>query len=109
MRWDRILGDLVDEPTQRKPRMIIKKKQPDNEFKVRHMYRNNLNQSTFKITKKFWLDIEWCYKVRYMETGNEVIFTERHFRDLVKESRFRRIVDSKTGDEHFDDNELFQL
>lgn len=89
---------------------ITKKKQPDNEFKVRWRFRNNLNYQTFKITKKFWIDIEWCYKVKYIDSGSERIFTESHFRSLLNRSRFRRI-NPKVGDkkEHFDDNELFNI
>ena len=89
---------------------VARPKQPDNEFKVRWAFRNNLNHKTFKITKKFWLDIEWCYKVKYTEGGNEHIFTESYFRNLIEQSRFRRInVKVGNGKEHFDDNELFNM
>lgn len=83
---------------------------PDNEFKVRWSFRNILNQKTFKIIKKFWLDIEWCYKVKYIESGNEHIFTESQFRRLIEQSRFKRIVKKVgSGKEHFNDNELFKM
>jgi hypothetical protein len=92
-----------------KPRIIPAKKRPANEFKVRWQFRNNLNQKTFKISKKFWLDIEWCYKVKYIESGGEHIFTESHFRSLIEQSRFQRINHKVDDKEHFNDNELFTL
>ena len=99
----------MEEQEHFKKSMRVKKKVPDNEFKVRWTFRNNLNHSTFKIKKKFWLEIAGCYKVKYIETENEVIFTESHFRNLVEGSRFRRIDPKVVGKEHFEDNELFNL
>jgi hypothetical protein len=95
----------------RKPFKIkAKPKRPDNEFKVRHTYRNNVSQSNFKIAKKFWLDIDWAYKVKY-ENGNEHIYTEKHFKYLVSEGRFKRIQKELKDDDfrHFTEDELFKL
>lgn len=87
---------------------VKKKKVPPNEFKVRHQYQNVLNRSTFKIVKKFWLDIEWAYKIRY-ESGTEHVYTECHFRALVTTNKIKKIPKDYKEKEHFGDDTLFVL
>ena len=93
-------------------RDISKSKSRTNKFKVRHEYYNAQANQKFKIAKKFYFDIDWVYKVKYTD-GDEVIFTEHEFQDLVDRGVFQRVTTktvekvAETG--HFGDNELFQL
>jgi hypothetical protein len=91
---------------------IGKNKSNSNKFKVRHEYYNIVSQSTFKITKKFFFDISWVYKVKY-ESGKEHVFTETDFQMKVDKGVFKRVTDKvtrKVAEEgHFGESDLFHI
>lgn len=91
---------------------ISESKSKTNKFKVRSQYVNTLGNITFKITEKFWFDIEWIYKIKY-EDGRTAVYTESQFQYLVDKHVLKKVTSevsrkvATTG--HFNDTELFSI
>ena len=66
-----------------------KNKERSNKFRVRHEYIDAAAKSSFKVMKKYDVDIEWWEKIRY-ETSEEVILTEKEFNAFVNAGVFQK-------------------